>query len=239
MDPVLSIIVPAHNESELLPATIDSLRTELDGRSYEVIVVDDSSTDGTGTVADAFAERYERVTAVHRQRHPGLGNAIKWGMREADGTILSPFMGDGSDDAATLLRMADEITAGADVVYGSRFVPGGAVVGYPFRKLAANRAYNLLVRTMFGMPYRDVTNAFKAYHRRVIETIGVQNLDSDGFDITVELPVRAHLNGFAAVEVPTRWESRTAGASSHRLHAAGPRYLRRALALYRENILRA
>jgi hypothetical protein len=138
-------------------------------------------------------------------------------------------MGDLSDDPEDIPKLVEKILEGYDVVYGSRFVKGGKTEGYPISKKIANRVFNNLARLLFRVPHKDITNAFKAYHRRVIDEI-LDCTKSSGFDITAELPLRAHMSGFKSVEVPVRWYARRRGEAKLklRMHAFvyGKRLLR-------------
>lgn len=230
----VSLVVPAHNEAGNLDRLVERVRSTLAAADFttEIVLVDDNSTDETPAICDRLSETFPDVVVVHRTDCPGFGNAIKAGLTRASGDILIPFMGDLSDDPADVPKLVAAIEDGSDLVYGSRFVSGGRVEEYPPLKLLYNRAYNNLVRLLFGLSARDVTNAFSAYRREVIEEIGVENIDADGFDLTVELPLRAHILGFSSTEVPVSWRSREAGVSKLDATRKGPQYLRRLAHLF-------
>jgi uncharacterized protein (TIRG00374 family) len=200
--------------------------------TYEIVLVDDNSTDETPAVSDRLADRYEQLVVVHRTDPPGFGNAVKAGLEAASGAILIPFMADLSDDPADVPKLVEAIQAGDDVAYGSRFIEGGRIEGYPPLKRFYNRAYNNLIRLLFGIGARDVTNAFTAYRREVLEVIDLENLESTSFDLTAELPLRAHILGFTSTEVPVSWRSRESGVSKLNATRKGPEYLRRLLRLF-------
>lgn len=227
----VSVVVPAHNEAGNLERLVRATTAVLDGpefdHAYELLLVDDDSTDETPAICDRLADEYASVRALHRETDPGFGNAIKAGLDAATGDVVIPFMGDRSDDPADIPALVAAIEDGADVAYGSRFAPGGSVSGYPPLKLLYNRSFNNLIRLLFGVRARDVTNAFTAYRAEVIETIGVDRLAAESFDLTAELPLRAHIEGFASTEVPVTWESRDAGVSKLNATRKGPLYLTR------------
>lgn len=235
-DLFLSCIIPARNEEENIVVVIEALsevlRNSPDLPFYEIIIVDDNSTDQTGSLIDNLAKNDSHLRTVHRTSSPGFGNAIKAGMREAKGDIIIPFMGDLSDDPKDVLLLMNGIEQGYDIAYGSRFIEGGSLKGYPRKKMIANRAFNNLVRFAFGMPNKDITNAFKAYRREVIEAIGIQNLESSGFDLTVEIPIKAHILGFRSIEIPVHWTDRTAGEAKLKLSRNGTVYGKRFLNLF-------
>jgi uncharacterized protein (TIRG00374 family) len=232
----ISCIVPARNEEGNIAKVVDALSPALASspliRDYEIIIVNDNSTDSTGRLIDSLAEKDHHIHPVHRTTTPGFGNAVKSGMAEAKGDIIIPFMGDLSDNPRDIPRLVERIGEGYDVAYGSRFVEGGSLNNYPRAKLIANRAFNNLVRLSFGMPNRDITNAFKAYRKEVIDTIGIENLESSGFDLTVEIPIKAHILGFRSSEVPVSWYDRTAGEAKLKLSRNGSIYGRRFMNLF-------
>jgi uncharacterized protein (TIRG00374 family) len=232
----ISCIVPARNEEGNIAAVVDALSPVLSSsaliRDYEIIIVNDNSTDSTGRLIDSLAQKDRHINPVHRVTTPGFGNAIKTGIKAAKGDIIIPFMGDLSDNPGDIPRLVERIDAGYDVAYGSRFIDGGALNGYPRAKLIANRAFNNLVRLSFGIPYRDITNAFKAYRKDVLDEIGVDTLESSGFDLTVEIPIKAHILGFRSSEVPVQWYDRTSGEAKLKLSQNGSVYGKRFLSLF-------
>ncbi|HLF23034.1 MAG TPA: flippase-like domain-containing protein, partial [Burkholderiales bacterium] len=227
----MSVVVPAHNEEDNLPRVLDSLVPTLQADAatadYEIVVVNDNSRDKTGEIADRYARENVRIRIVHRTETPGFGNAVRAGLLAAAGDAVVPFMGDLSDDPADIPRMRRRLDEGFDVVYGSRFVSGGDTEGYPRGKMFANRAFNNVVRLLFGIKFRDFSNAFKMYRREVIDAIGPATLESNHFDLTVELPLRAHILGFRATEIPVVWHGRDKGEAKFNVRRMGWRYGRR------------
>ena len=141
-------------------------------------------------------------------------------------------MGDLSDDPEDIPKLVKKIEEGYDIAYGSRFIEGGSLSEYPRRKMIANRVFNNFTRFLFGIPHKDVTNAFKAYRRDVIESIGIKNLESSGFDLTLEIPLKAYIDGFLSVEVPVHWYNREAGEAKLKLSQNGTVYGKRLLKLF-------
>jgi len=232
----LSCVVPARNEegniNSVIAALTKALQNSLSIPSYEIVVVNDNSTDSTGFLINSLASVDPHIRPVHRDTSPGFGNAVKAGMSETRGEVIIPFMGDLSDDPHDIPLLVEGIGKGYDIAYGSRFVEGGSLKGYPRKKMVANRAFNNLVRFSFGMPNRDITNAFKAYRREVLDAIGIENLESKGFDLTVEIPIKAHILGFRSIEVPVHWIDRTAGEAKLKLSRNGTVYGKRFLSLF-------
>jgi uncharacterized protein (TIRG00374 family) len=238
----VSCIVPARNEEGNIATVISALTSVLSDTpticDYEIIVVDADSTDSTTALVDTLSQKDPHIHPVHRTASPGFGTAIKTGMAHAKGDIIIPFMGDLSDDANDIPQLVERIDEGYDVVYGSRFMEGGRLNNYPRAKLIANRAFNNLVRVSFGIPHQDITNAFKAYRKEVLDEIGIDNLESRGFDLTVEIPIKAYVLGFKSSEVPVHWFDRTAGEAKQKLSRAGSIFGKRLLNLFfHENLV--
>jgi uncharacterized protein (TIRG00374 family) len=234
--PEISIVIPAHNEVENLPSLLDELLPVLDKyeetKDYELIIVNDNSTDQTGALIDELGIKNRRIKPVHRNSSPGFGNAVKEGLREATGEILIPVMGDLSDDPEDIPKLVRKIKEGYDIAYGSRFTEGGSTDGYPPAKMVANRAFNNMVRLLFGIRHKDVTNAFKAYRKEVLDGIGIDNLEASGFDLTVEIPLKAHIMGFMSAEVPVTWHGRKRGDAKLKLPENAGKYGKRLVKLF-------
>ncbi len=234
--PEISIVVPAHNEAENLPNLLDELLSVLDKhaetRDYELILVNDNSTDNTGELIDEFGRKNPRIKPVHRYFNPGFGNAVKEGLKNATGEIIIPVMGDLSDDPEDIPKLVRKIEEGYDIAYGSRFIEGGATDGYPLAKMVANRAFNNVVGLLFGIKHKDITNAFKAYRKEVLASIGIGTLEASGFDLTVEIPLKAHIMGFTSAEVPVKWRGRERGEAKLKLSENASKYGNRLLKLF-------
>lgn len=230
----ISIIVPAHNEEgnlyNLLDKLVPVLEQNVETKNFELILVDDNSTDQTSTMVDEFAEKDSRINAVHRTDTPGFGNAVKTGFKNTTGDIIIPVMADLSDDPHDILKLVKKIEEGYDIAYGSRFCKGGSTDGYPTSKLIANRIFNNTVGLFFGIQHKDITNAFKAYRKEVLDSIG--NLEASGFDLTIEIPLKAHILGFSSAEVPVSWHGRERGDAKLKLSENGHKYGMRLLNMF-------
>jgi len=190
---------------------------------YELIVVDDSSTDGTKEAVDRMGEENTRIRCVASHYPRGFGFTVRAGLDVFEGDAVALVMADGSDDPEDLVRYHRLLEEGWDCAFGSRFMPGAVVHDYPRFKLTINRLSNFVVRVLFRHGYNDTTNAFKAYRREVIET--VQPLLSNHFNITVELPLKAIVRGHSYGVIPVSWRNRAAGESKLSLQEMGSRYL--------------
>ena len=234
--PKVSIVVPAHNEEDNIFPLLDEILPVLEQypetEDFELVFVNDNSTDRTSEIIDKLAEQNPRIKAVHRSGTSGFGNAIKEGFRNASGDIIIPVMCDLSDDPHDIPKLVKKIDEGYDIAYGSRFIKGGTTKDYPKMKMFANRLFNNTVRLLFGVKHKDITNAFKAYRKEVLDSIGIDNLKAEGFDLTVEVPLKAHIMGFRSAEVPTTWYGRKRGIAKLKLSENGTTYGRRLLKLF-------
>jgi dolichol-phosphate mannosyltransferase len=219
----LSVVIPAHNEAGSIATTVTDVSAvlEKEGIDYEVIVIDDASTDGTARAVENLAQN-DRVRCFRSHYGRGFGFAVRAGLDRFGGDAVAIVMGDGSDDPSDLVRYHRLLEEGYDCAFGSRFVKGSVVRNYPKFKLAINRIANLGVRILFRHGYNDTTNAFKAYRREVIET--VQPLLANHFNLTVELPLKAIVRGHSYAVIPISWTNRTVGSSKLSLTEMGSRY---------------
>ncbi len=221
----LSVVIPAHNEEETVAETVEGLVSTLsrEGIEHEVIVVDDSSSDGTATVVEAIAAQHPQVRCLPSPYRNGFGFAVRAGLEAFEGDAVAIVMADGSDSPADLVSYQRLLEEGYECAFGSRFVHGSNVVDYPRSKLIMNRIVNFGIRLLFRHGYNDTTNAFKAYRREVIEN--VQPFLSHHFNLTVELPLKAVVRGYSYGIVPISWTNRKAGVSKLSLNEMGSRYL--------------
>jgi dolichol-phosphate mannosyltransferase len=221
----LSVVIPAHNEEAVVGETLSGLISELSREEidHELIVVDDSSTDGTAGVVEAIAAEHPQVRCLPSPYRNGFGFAVRAGLEEFEGDAVAIVMADGSDSPRDLVSYYRLLEQGYECAFGSRFVHGSTVVDYPRSKLIMNRIVNVGIRVLFRHGYNDTTNAFKAYRREVIEN--VQPFLSHHFNLTVELPLKAVVRGYSYGIVPISWTNRKAGVSKLSLNEMGSRYL--------------
>ena len=221
----LSVVIPARNDAGNLGPTLDGLRARLgrEGIPYELLVVDDGSTDTTVAEVEALGRIDPAVRLVSNPGPNGFGRAIRFGLSCYQGDAVVIAMADGSDDPEDVVAYYYVLRDVADCAFGSRFMAGGGTVDYPRVKLVINRLANLFIRVLFRLRYNDVTNAFKGYRREVVD--GCQPLISPHFNLTVELPLKAIVRGYSHHVVPIGWSNRKIGSSSLRLEEQGSRYL--------------
>jgi dolichol-phosphate mannosyltransferase len=233
----LSVVIPARNESHNLGPTLDQItdRLRAEPLPYEIVVVDDGSSDGTADVAVARQGRDGNVRLVRNPGPHGFGYAVRCGLDAAQGDAVAIVMADGSDDPNDLVTYYGILRDRAECAFGSRFMSASTVEHYPRFKLLINRVANTIIRLLFGFEYNDTTNAFKAYRRNVID--GCRPLVSPHFNLTVELPLKAITRGYSYEVVPISWRQRTHGESSLRLKEMGSRYLFIVLYVWLERLL--
>jgi dolichol-phosphate mannosyltransferase len=233
----LSVIVPAHNEESSLEPTVSALSATLEsnGVPFEIVIVDDHSSDATGRVAEELGRRNSAVRLVRNERPGGFGNAVATGLDEFRGDAVCVVMADASDAPEDVVAYYRKLQEGFECVFGSRFIRGASVKGYPAHKLVLNRIANGFVRMLFRLDLNDTTNAFKCYRREVIE--GVKPILSRHFNLTVELPLKAIVRGYTYAIVPIQWRGRTAGVSKLKIKEMGSRYLFIVLYVFLEKVL--
>ena len=209
------VIVPTYNERENLPLIVGRARKALP--DVHILVVDDGSPDGTGALADELAAvEPHRIHVMHRTVKDGLGaaylSAFAWGL-ERGYTVLVEMDADGSHAPEQLYRLLDAIDAGADVAIGSRYVDGGTVRNWPWRRLVLSRTANTYARVLLGVGINDITAGYRAYRREVLEKLDLDTVESKGYCFQVDLTWRAITNGFTVTEVPITFTERELGVS--------------------------
>jgi dolichol-phosphate mannosyltransferase len=208
------LVLPTFNEAENLEPLVEAARAKLPP-SARILVVDDSSPDGTGEIADRLAGRHENVAVLHRPRKEGLGPAYVAGFRRAleggAGFVLE-MDSDFSHDPAYLPRLL-EAAKRADVVLGSRYVAGGGVSDWGALRRAISRGGSTYARLVLGVDVRDLTGGFKCFRREVLEAIDLDAITTRGYAFQVELTYRAIRCGFKVVEVPILFRERRVGKS--------------------------
>jgi dolichol-phosphate mannosyltransferase len=208
------ICLPTYNEHENLEPMLRALGVVL-GPDDGVLVIDDNSPDGTGELADRLAAELPFVEVLHRRRKEGLGPAYLAGFRRAleRGAALVVEMDcDFSHDPQDVPRLV-EAAGEADLVLGSRYVPGGGVENWGLVRRAISAGGSLYARVLLGVPVRDLTGGFKCFRRAVLEAVDLDAVHSKGYAFQIELTYRALRRGFRVREVPIRFADREVGGS--------------------------
>ena len=208
------LVIPTYDEAENIEAIVAAARERLPAER-RILIVDDSSPDGTGEIADRLAARHGDVAVLHRARKEGIGPAYVAGFAAAlDGgaELVMQMDADFSHDPVDIRRLL-EAAGDADLVLGSRYVAGGGVADWgPGRRLIS-RGGSAYARTMLGVGINDLTGGFKVFHRRVLEAIELETVPSLGYAFQVETTYRALRAGFRVVEVPIVFRDRRVGQS--------------------------
>lgn len=203
-----------YNERDNLRRFVGGVRAALP--SADLLITDDNSPDGTGEVADALAAADAQIRVIHRPRKLGLGSAyvqaFSQGIREGYDRFFQ-MDADLSHDASYLPEFIGALDAGYDIVIGSRNVPGGGVVGWGPVRHVISKGGSLYARTILGLPFRDLTSGYKAYSRRALEAIRLDEIRSNGYSFQIETTYRGVLRNMRVKEVPILFADRTMGQS--------------------------
>ncbi len=212
------IIVPTFNERESLASLIGRVRQTVPGA--DILIVDDSSPDGTGELAETLAAADNAVTVLHRPRKEGLGRAYLAGFQHAlteDYRFIVEIDADGSHDPSDLAAMITLAQDGADLVLGSRWVPGGAVLNWPWPRRMISRAGNAYARKILGSSVRDLTSGFRVFRSEALRTVDFTSVASQGYCFQIELAWLFERAGLVVAEHPIMFIERSAGRS--KMHA--------------------
>lgn len=210
------VIIPTYNEASNITTIVE--RAQRAQPDVHILVVDDNSPDGTGDIADKLAidDPADRINVLHRTKKDGLGGAyiagFHWGL-DRGYDVLVEMDADGSHAPEQLHRLLDAIADGADLVCGSRYVPGGSTVNWPKRREILSKGGNLYSRLALGTHIRDITGGYRAFRRQVLESIDIDSVESQGYCFQVDLAWRALRAGYDVREVPITFVEREVGES--------------------------
>jgi dolichol-phosphate mannosyltransferase len=210
------VCLPTYNELENLEPMVRALEEQLDLARDRVLVIDDSSPDGTGEIADRLAAELPWVDVLHRPAKEGLGPAYIAGFHEAlaaGADLVLEVDCDFSHDPADVPRLIAACEGGADLAIGSRWVEGGGTVNWGRGRIVISRGGSFYARTILGIPIRDVTAGFKCYRRAVLETIALDRVTAKGYGFQIETTYRTLQAGFRVVELPITFADRRVGES--------------------------
>jgi dolichol-phosphate mannosyltransferase len=212
--PKTLICTPTYNERENLATFVAGVRAA--APKADLLIVDDNSPDGTGKIADDLAAKDKSIHVIHREGKLGLGTAyvaaFRWGLERGYDRFLE-MDADMSHDVAHLPAFFEALDAGADVVVGSRNIPGGRVEGWGPLRHVISKGGSVYSRTVLGVSVKDLTTGYKAYTRAALDTIDLGSIRSTGYSFQVETSFRAVKKGLRVVEVPIVFKDRTHGQS--------------------------
>ncbi|MFD5030599.1 polyprenol monophosphomannose synthase [Streptomyces sp. NPDC058220] len=207
------VIIPTFNEAENIKPIVSRVRAAVP--AADILIADDNSPDGTGKIADELAVQDSQVKVLHRKGKEGLGAAylagFRWGIEHGYG-VLVEMDADGSHQPEELPRLLTALK-GADLVLGSRWMPGGRVVNWPTTRKLLSRGGSTYSRVLLGVPLRDITGGFRAFRAETLEGLGLDAVASQGYCFQVDLARRAVEGGFHVVEVPITFVERERGDS--------------------------
>lgn len=212
--PRILVVTPTYNESGNLERFVEGVLRWMP--EAHVLIVDDASPDGTGDIADRLAAADPRVRVMHRPGKMGLGTAYTQAFAKglAEGYELFFEMdADLSHDPMYLPSFLKAFQRGADVVIGSRNIPGGGVTGWGVGRHFLSKGGSLYSRTILGVDVKDLTSGYKAFRAEVLRAIDLSTVQSNGYSFQIELTYRALQNGYKVVEVPIHFVDRTHGTS--------------------------
>lgn len=208
------VIIPTYNESQNIESVTTRLRDAVP--DAHVLIADDNSPDGTGDIADRLAANDDHVHVMHRQGKQGLGAAylagFHWGLDEGY-DVLVQHDADGSHQPEELPRLLEAIADGADMVKGSRWVPGGSVVNWPASRKFISKGGSLWTRLWLGIPVKDATGGFNAFRASTLKGLNLDEVASAGYCFQIDMVWRALKHGFKVVEVPITFVERELGDS--------------------------
>jgi dolichol-phosphate mannosyltransferase len=205
------VVLPTYHERENVPQIIPAILAA--SPAVDVLVVDDNSPDGTGSLADELAARDPRVRVLHRQRKEGLGRAYLAGFAEALAAGYGRVLEMDADFSHDPARLPVLLATDADLVLGSRYVRGGSTVNWGTGRRLLSRGGSFYARTILGLPIRDLTGGFKCFRRKVLEALDLGSVRSSGYAFQIELTYRTIRRGFKVVEVPITFTDRRVGKS--------------------------
>ena len=223
-NPPLTIVIPVYNEGANFRALWNELSSGIK-TPFSALMVYDFDADNTVPVAQEIIDGGEkRITLVRNKYGRGVTNAIKTGLETVESGPVLVTMADLSDELTTVDRMYELYLQGYDLVCGSRYMSGGRLIGGPFLKQLMSRTSGLTLHWFRGVPTHDATNSFKLYDAQMVHELKVESVA--GFELGLELTVKAFLAGYRIAEIPSIWRDRTAGTSRFRILHWLPHYLK-------------
>ena len=219
----VSVIIPVRNEELTVEKIIDELENKLKDFPYEIIFINDFSDDNTAKIISKKIEKKNQINLYDNKRK-GLGGAIELGIKKSSGELICIMMSDLSDSFEDLKNYYNILkNEQVDAVFGSRFIKGSKISGYPTRKLILNRIFNLVTKLLFFSDYNDFTNAFKIYRKEAL--LNSFPLVSESFNIFLELPLKIICRKMKYKIIPISWSNREKGKSKFNMKELGAKYL--------------
>jgi len=198
----ISFVIPAYNEETNLPTLIQELIEIIDNKwVYEIVIVNDNSSDSTADIADALSNKYSNIKVIHRNNGgKGIGLSLRKGTKESTGDFIIWLMSDRCDNLGKIYKIINKLNVGYDLVIASRYMKGGSRGKLSLYRTVLSRGYTLICIAIFGLKLHDITNAYRGFRKGVFDNI---NLEFDGFAITAEFSIKAYLYNYKIGEVST------------------------------------
>tara|TARA_Y100001958_G_C21207363_1_gene533343 strand:- start:731 stop:1444 length:714 start_codon:yes stop_codon:yes gene_type:complete len=220
---MLSILIPVRNEYENLEKIESTFREKFKVKDFEVLIINDFSTDNTLQKAKELSEKNSNLKVINN-KIKGLGGAINLGISESRGEYICIMMADFSDSLDDMTRYFNLIKSkNLDAVFGSRFIKGSTLVNYPKKKLILNRIFNYIVKILFFSKYNDFTNAFKIYKASVIKSF--LPFISESFNIFLEIPLKIISRNYSYEIIPISWKNRSIGEAKFNIKELRAKYI--------------
>jgi glycosyltransferase involved in cell wall biosynthesis len=219
---LINIIIPVYNERENIKGTLLEIKTKIK-TPHNIFIVYDFEEDNSIPVVKDFMQNNTNTYLIKNKYRKGVLNAIKTGFETIDNGVVLVVMADLSDDLYRVDKMFKKINEGYDIVCGSRYMRGGEQIGGPRIKKFLSRLAGISLYHLTGIPTHDVTNSFKMYKKSVLDNIEIES--NGGFELGMEIVVKAFLKGYKITEVPSTWRDREKGKSRFRLWKWLPRYI--------------
>lgn len=219
----INIVIPVYNEGDNIVKTLEDIEAKVKVR-YQILIVYDFDEDNTLPAVKKYNKERGNVSLVKNTYGRGVLNAIKTGFGAVEQGVVLVSMADLSDEYADVGKMFEKVNEGYDIVCGSRYVKGGGQVGGPWFKKLLSRMAGVSLFYLAGVPTHDVTNSFKMYTKKVLNDVEIES--DGGFELGMEIVVKAFAKGYRITEVPTVWRDRSAGESRFRLCKWLPKYLK-------------
>lgn len=198
----LSIVMPVYNEGDVIETTIRQVESAVKA-SHELLIVYDMDEDTTVPPVKKLQKKFANVLLVKNIYGKGALNALKTGLKKAHNEAVCVMMADLTDDPKVINAMMQEFESGADIVAASRYMKGGHQIGGPIVKQLLSRGAGLSLYFLAGIPTHDATNSFKIYSKKFLDKTKIES--NGGFELGIELTVKAHFSGYKVTEVPTTW----------------------------------
>ena len=219
---LLNIVIPVYNEAENIKNTISEINQRV-STPHKIFIIYDFDEDNTLPVARNLMKKQNNIELVKNKYGKGVLNAIKTGFENIKEGVILVVMADLSDDLSKVDEMFEKISEGYDIVCGSRYMKGGRQIGGPRFKKLLSRLAGVSLHYLTGIPTHDITNSFKMYTKKVLDDIKIES--NGGFELGMEIVIKAFFKGYKITEVPCVWRDRSAGKSRFKLWEWLPKYI--------------